>query len=116
MARMHSMKSLGDATNVLKDMATGKRGYDEAAAAAAKGALIRHLQETVALFKDPHADPKSEAKPIIWSEFASFTSKANAAETAATQLDVSSREAIQTGLPAFGQTCSDCHKLYRIEK
>ena len=115
MARMHAMKAIGTSSKVLRQMASGRLAFDVAEAEAAKAALIRHLEETEALFKEPHTDPKSEALPAIWDTFEDFRAKTDAAILKARTLDVGSTEGIRATLPASGQTCSSCHEAYRVD-
>lgn len=115
MARMHAMKTIGASSRVLRQMASGRAAFDAAQAEAAKTALIRYFEQTPELFKEQHTDPKSEALPIIWQQFEDFEAIAQNAVDTANALDVGSLTGIRSTLPAVGQTCSSCHKVYRIE-
>jgi len=115
MARMHAMKSIGTSSKVLRQMASGRIAFDAVDAEAAKTALIRHLEDTEGLFKEPHTDPKSEALPAIWETFEDFRAKTDAAILKARALDVGSVEGIRATLPASGQTCVACHEAYRVD-
>jgi cytochrome c556 len=116
MARMHAMKTVGQAMKVLKDMAAGKRTFDLSGAQTAQQAIVKQLSTTETLFAEPHSDPKSEALPAIWKNRDDFNLKTEAALQAAQRLDVSTLEMIQLGLPGVGQGCLDCHKAYRAKK
>ncbi len=116
MARMDGMKAVGKAMDLLKDMAKGTRALDVIAAQGAKAAIARHLGEAEALFKEPHFDPKSEALPNIWDDYAGFTASLNKAWDATTTLRVRNLEDLRGTLPMTGQGCLDCHKVYRKEK
>ena len=76
LARMEAMKAIGDATKVLGEMAKGAVAFDANAARAAAETIATHAADTPALFEAREADPKSEAKPGIWENFADFTAKA----------------------------------------
>ncbi|WP_420324494.1 c-type cytochrome [Mameliella sp.] len=115
MARMDSMKSIGDAMKVLGRMAKGQTTFDASAAQAAAANIARHSAETPALFEARETDPKSEAKPAIWTDFADFTAKAEALESAA--LDVSNSlttpDDLVPAVQRLGEACKSCHSLYR---
>lgn len=116
MARMNAMLAVGKATDVLKDMASAKRSFDNDIAHAAKMAILEHLSRSEALFKDPHDDPKTEALPAIWEDFRGFKRALHSSERSVRKLDLRSIDTLRATLPAAGQGCSDCHKLYRRKK
>jgi cytochrome c556 len=115
LARMEAMNSIGDAMKVLGRMAKGQATFDASAAQDAAAGIARHSADTPALFKAQETDPKSEARPAIWTDFADFTAKARALETAA--LDVSksltSPDDLVPAMQRLGQACKSCHSLYR---
>ena len=112
-AWMHGMEQISAATKVLGNMARGRADYDSDAAEAAKAALVRHATDIPVLFKVQATDPKSDALPAIWEDYADFTEKAAALGKAAEQLDVSSADTIGAGMRAVGATCKSCHGAYR---
>lgn len=116
MARMNAMLAVGKGTDVLKDMAGAKRPFDTDIARAAKVAILDHLRQSEALFQEPHTDPKTEALPAIWEDFRGFKRALRASEKSVRKLDLNSLETLRATLPAAGQGCSDCHKLYRLKK
>ena len=113
MARMQGMEQIGAASKVLGSIARGRVAFDAGAAASAKAALAQHAAEIPALFEAQEDDPKSEALPAIWSDFADFTAKADALRDAAEAMDVTSAETIAAGMGAVGGSCRSCHKAYR---
>ena len=113
MARMQGMEQIGAASKVLGSIARGRVAFDAGAAASAKAALAQHAAEIPALFEAQEDDPKSEALPAIWSDFADFTAKADALKDAAEAMDVTSAETIAAGMCAVGGSCRSCHKAYR---
>ena len=116
-ARQGLMSMIGKNTGVLGGMASGKTPYDAAAAAAAKAALIEASAKIEATFKDQGgADPASEAKAEIWTNWEDFLKKSTALNTAATAVDVASVETIGAGMGALGGACKDCHTTYRVAK
>ncbi|MES2142818.1 MAG: cytochrome c [Pseudomonadota bacterium] len=99
---------------ILGDMAGGKTAFDATAAETAKAALVAASAEIGAKFETPAEDPKSKAKPEIWTNWDDFVAKAGALNKAATALDVTSAETIGAGMSAIGGACQSCHKAYQI--
>ncbi|MDA7429370.1 cytochrome c [Primorskyibacter aestuariivivens] len=114
--RMDGMKALAEQVKVLGDMAKGKTAYDADRAAAARTALIEEAAKVTAEFEAPETDPKSEALPVIWSDWDGFVSDARALENAVAALDTGSLDGVRAGLGAVGQSCSGCHEDYRLDK
>lgn len=113
MARMQGMSALAAETKLLGEMAKGARSFDAAAAQAATAAIAAHGAEIPALFKAPETDPKSEALPAIWEDFARFEAAASALVTAAQAADLTAPEGLAPALAAIGATCGACHKRFR---
>jgi len=113
-ARSDLMRDIGKNIGVLGDMAGGKAAYDAAAAEAAKAALIADAAAIEVAFKDQGgADPASEAKAEIWTNWDEFLADAKALGDAAGAMDVASVETIGAGMGALGGTCKDCHTEFR---
>ncbi len=116
-ARSDLMRTIGKNTGILGDMAGGKAAYDAAAAEGAKAAIIEASTKIEATFKEQGAaDPASEAKPEIWTNWDAFLKNATALNAAATALDVASAETIGAGMGALGGACKDCHTEFRVKK
>lgn len=113
-ARVAVMKTIGQNAKVLGDMAGGKAPFDAAAAASAKEAIMAATTEIAPKFEPQASDPNSEAKPEIWTNWADFVTKAEAAKTAATALDASSLDSVKAGMGAVGGACKVCHTDYRL--
>jgi len=115
MARMDSMKSIGDDMETLGNMMKGVTAFDAAVARAAAASLAVHAAETPALFEAEEDDPQSEAKAAIWQDYADFTEKSDALVELATGLSTSidSVDDLPAAVRALGQACQTCHKLYR---
>lgn len=118
MVRMHAMKNISDNMKVLVQMNKGERPFNAAEARAAATEITDDGMETPALFEIREDDPKSEAKPEIWENFADFTSKADALVTVASDMSQSLQTFadLQQTVPELGQTCLACHDKYRIKK
>ncbi len=116
-ARSDLMRVIGKNTGILGDMAGGKAAYDAAAAEAAKAAIVEAAGMIEAAFKDQGAaDPASEAKPEIWTEWDDFLGDAKMLGDAAGAMDVASAETIGAGMAALGGACKDCHTEFRVMK
>jgi cytochrome c556 len=116
-ARSELMKKQGMNTGILGDMASGKTPYDAAAAEAAKAALIETAGAIEATFMEQGAaDPASEAKPEIWTNWDEFLADAKKLGEAASAMDVASAESIGAGMGALGGACKDCHTEFRVMK
>lgn len=113
--RQNLMKSFGGAAKTLGGMAGGG-AYDAAAAEAAKATLVAGAANIAAKYKTQGADPASEAKPEIWTNWDDFLVKAKALGNAASAMDASSLEGVQAGMGAIGGACKDCHTTYRMAK
>lgn len=115
MAWMENMKQIGAATKVLGTMAKGAQDFDAATADAALRDLARAAALTPGLFETPQSDPKSEALPVIWENWADFTAESVALEDLARGLEgtITTQKALRRGLRKIGATCTSCHESYR---
>ena len=115
-ARKDLMKTIGGAAKTLGGMASGEVAHDAAAAEAAKQAMIAAAAEIEAKFTNNAADPASEAKPEVWTNWNDFLAKGKALGDAAGALDVASADSIGAGMGAIGGACKACHTDYRVQK
>lgn len=115
MARMESMKSIGDQMKVLGEMAKGAKPFDAAAARAAAAAIAKHAADTPTLFTPQEDDPKSEARAEIWTNFDDFTAKSEALVKLAQDLSTSidGADDLPMAMTSLGAACQACHKPYR---
>ncbi|MGR3515150.1 MAG: c-type cytochrome [Paracoccaceae bacterium] len=115
MARMHGMKDIASDVKVLGDMAKGTTAFDQAAARVAATSIARHAGEAPGLFEAREDDPKSEALPAIWDNFADFTEKSLELEAIALGLSetIASPDDLRPALQQLGGTCKACHEVYR---
>ncbi len=114
-ARMMAMSTIGKNVKTLGMMAKGGAPFDSAKAAAAAAAIAGQAHDVPSLFEAEETDPESEAKPEIWTNYADFTTKAEAMLAAAESFDSSSLDTLKASLGKLGGTCNDCHKEYRLE-
>lgn len=114
MARMHSMKDMSQDAKALGKMAMGAQGFDAAEVSARLEAMAEEAARIGALFEGADEDPKSEALPAIWADFAEFERRAQALEAfLRDQSGLSSAEALQPLMQELEVQCGGCHKLYR---
>ncbi len=114
MARMDGMLSAQTSTKVLIDMASGKRAFDARAATAAQAVILQDLARVPDLFETPHQDSRSEALPIIWTQYDDFLKRNDAAIAAMQAVQTETRAGLQATLPQAGAACLDCHQTYRL--
>ena len=112
-ARMHLMEEVKNATGVLGGMAKGSISFDAAQAKSAADSLAASAAAIPAAFEVEATDPASESLPVIWTDFAGFSDKAMALQTAAEAVDTSSLDGVRAGMQAVGRSCGGCHKTYR---
>jgi cytochrome c556 len=115
MARMEAMSQIGDGMKVLGGMMKGELAYDTAKAQAALDKIEAASQQVPALFEAPESDPKSEALPAIWDNWADFEAKATALTEAASG-EITGEEGLRPTLGALGGACKDCHRDYRVNR
>ncbi len=116
LARQGLMNKIAKSTKVLGDMASGKTEFSGPAATNAKKSLIDYAPKIPAAFEKQADDPKSEAKPNIWTDMDGFNAKAKGLGDAAGAIDVSSLETLKAGMGEIGGACKACHKEYRAKK
>lgn len=114
-ARMEVMETIRDNFGTIASMAQGKTAFDAAAAANAKAAALEASTDITTVFETEAMDPKSEAKPEIWTNWDDFADKAAALETSLSGLDTESLEAMKAGFRTVAGACGACHKAYRTE-
>ncbi len=107
------MDGQGGSMKVLGGMASGEVPFDAAAAGAAKAALMASSAEIGAKFMTQATDPKSKAKPEIWTEWDDFMADGKKLNEAATALDASTADGLKAGLGAVGAVCKDCHTEFK---
>lgn len=114
-ARMHAMNQIGADTKVLGQMAKGETGFDAAAARAAAARIAQHAGQTPALFEAREDDPKSEARPEIWADYADFTARAHDLERVAGDLSrqIAAPADLRAAIPMLAGACKACHSKYR---
>ena len=117
-ARMDEMSAIAENMKTLGQMSKGATEFDAAVARSAAAAIAEHAAATPGLFEANETDPKSEARPEIWSNFEDFATKATELETIAIGFSTSINDAtdLSAAMGALGANCKSCHSVYRIEK
>ena len=111
--RMATMNAANAALTSLSDMMGGRALFDKDRALAARKALIAETGRITAVFRQPHTDPLSRARPVIWSRWGDFRSRARATHRAARRLRTSSLATLRQTLPRQVAACLNCHRAYR---
>lgn len=113
LARTTSMTQSKTALAILGNMANGKIPFNRARASDARRDLIKSTRSIPKLFRKPHTDPQSDARPVIWTQWADFEARADNAEAAARAIDTSSLPYMLASLPQVLIACLQCHETYR---
>ena len=111
------MQDLGEAQELLNDMAAESIPVDEAAFRAAAQTVAQRASGMLGVFENQTIVVESRTKPEVFTNWADFTAKHGALVTAANALN----EAASTGGFAAGrslvaplrETCGNCHRPYR---
>ena len=112
--RMHVMGQIGGAMKDLGGMAKGAVPFDADKIDAALQSLGTEAAKIVPTFEAQEDDPKSEARPEIWTNFSDFTREAEALQRVIGEAgSVSTTADLGALVGALGATCASCHKAYR---
>lgn len=114
-ARMAAMSAISEHMKSLGMMARGATAFDAEAARAAAAAIADHAAAVPGLFEANETDPRSEARPEIWTNFEDFGAKAAELESIAAGLSASitAPEDLGPALGGLGANCRSCHSVYR---
>ena len=114
-ARMDAMSAIGAQMKTLGQMAKGAAAFDRDEARSAAAIIAKHAAATPVLFEANEDDPKSEAKPAIWLDFADFTAKSDDLKGVALKLSksIGSAQDLGPAMKSLGDACKACHKTYR---
>ena len=115
-ARMDGMKTMAADLKKLGLMARGVTPFDAANANAALLSLKTENDRIPALFAPAATDPKSEARPAVWTDPAGFAQRTAEMGQALDAMTTSSASQIAASLRNVGAACSACHEAYRVRK
>jgi len=115
MARMVNMSSIADQMKVLGAMAKGQSDFELSTAQTALKEISLLSGATQSHFAAPETDPKSEARPEIWTSFEDFTKRSKDLEALALGLagSVTNLETLRAGMGQLAASCKACHSQYR---
>ncbi|WP_068109558.1 c-type cytochrome [Tropicimonas marinistellae] len=116
LARMQGMSAINDAMKTLSAMVKGDATFDADAAAGARAKLVAEIDAMPGLFAAPETDPKSEARPEIWTDPATFAARIDASRVAVAALDTATLESLAAGFTTVGLSCKGCHDSFRQRK
>ncbi len=112
-AWMANMELIAEQTKLIGDMAKGAAAFDADAAEAALALIAARAEEIPDLFADEADDPKSEARPAIWTQWDDFESEAASLVEIAANAEVETLDDLRIALRDLGATCKSCHGTYR---
>lgn len=115
MTRMNGMSAIADNMKIIAVMSKGAEPFNVDEAQQALASIAFHASQTPALFEANEQDPKSEAKPEIWTNFDDFTSKAVELESLANQLTptIEKQDDLRNAVFLLGANCKSCHEAYK---
>jgi cytochrome c556 len=115
MARMTVMSDIGEQMKLIGAMAKGRADFDAAAANDALVEIAAQAAQIAPMFETRADDPKSEALPVIWEDFARFAELASETEAVAERLagTIGTKDDLAPVLGQLGGACKACHQDYR---
>ena len=115
-ARMEGMKTMAADLKKLGKMARGITPFDDAKAKAALMSLKTENDRIPVLFAPEASDPKSEARPAVWTDPTGFARRTKEMGQALDDMTPSSASDIAASMRTIATACSACHQDYRIKK
>ena len=114
-SRMLAMSTFVENMRTLGGMAKGVIDFDLEQSKAALANIESTAKTVPVLFESDEMHPKSEALPLIWTNFADFTAKSEALEGVAAKAlaSFSSKDDLIPSIRALGGMCKSCHSKYR---
>ncbi|RPE63141.1 cytochrome c556 [Pacificibacter maritimus] len=112
--RMEGMSEISGALKTLGSMAKGAVEFDAVAAQAAVNEVAEQAQAIPVLFEAQVTDPKSEAKPEIWTNWDEFVATAAVLQSAAESAEISDVASIGAAMGAMSGSCKACHSKFRM--
>jgi cytochrome c556 len=120
-ARQEHMKGLGAASKAVKEQLSG--GAPDLSVIKVQAAKLDDGAKALTTWfpagSGQSADPKSEALPVVWSDWSGFQTKAKAFADAAAKFDAVAQSGNSAGVgPAFhdvSAACKGCHETYKAK-
>ncbi|WP_109464889.1 c-type cytochrome [Albibacillus kandeliae] len=115
MNRMMGMSALAKHMKLIGGMAKGETTFDAAAVNTTLGKMSEEASYIPSLFETEADDPKSEALPVIWEKFDTFTDHAATLETLTSGLagTVETEADLRSVVQQVGKACGACHSTFR---
>lgn len=115
MNRMMGMSALAKHMKLIGGMAKGETTFDAAAVNTTLGKMSEEASYIPSLFETEADDPKSEALPVIWEKFDTFTDHAAKLETLTSGLagTVETEADLRSVVQQVGKACGACHSTFR---
>ncbi|MBL3705126.1 cytochrome c [Sulfitobacter sp. BDSS02] len=115
MNRMMGMSALAKQMKLIGGMAKGEAEFDAAAVNSALGKMSEEASYIPSLFETQADDPKSEALPVIWEKFDTFSEHAEKLETLTAGLagTVETEADLRSAVQQVGKACGACHSTFR---
>lgn len=117
MSRMIGMSELAKQMKAIGSMAKGETAFDADAINAALAKISEEAGNIPSLFEKRALDPKSEALPVIWEDFGTFTAHATDLEEVSGGLigTVQTSADLGPAVQQIGQACGACHADFRAK-
>lgn len=112
-AWMAGMENLAAATKTLGQMAKGEVAFDARAARSALDEIETHAARIPALFQTRASDPRSEARPAIWTNWDQFVALSDDLSQVAASSGVGDLDRLRQTLKKIGAACNACHSDFR---
>ena len=117
MARMTLMTDIAKEMEAFSAIAKEETAFDAEAVKQRADNLAAHARGIITLFEMEASDPKSEAREEIWTDWSGFTTATEEMERAAQALgSTNTLDGFRSAFRGVGQSCTACHKDYRINK
>lgn len=115
LARMNGMSAIAQEMKTIGSTAKGEIDFEASRMDAALKTIAREAERIPTLFSAESTDPKSEALPEIWTDFADFQEKAGALQAVSSGLvgEIESVGDLRPAMRRIGKTCRACHADYR---
>lgn len=113
------MDNFSQSQRDLKSSFTAVKAGDWEGVIAKARAMAKWGQKIPSMFPEGSNNPPSEASPKIWEDMSGFTAASldfvAAAENVIATAETANKKDTIAALKALGQTCSACHKNYRVK-
>ncbi|WP_196223430.1 cytochrome c [Roseibium sp. RKSG952] len=117
--RMQGMEAIAAATRQVGQMLKNPTGYDAVSVEESARIIQAHAgQNMTALFPEGSLEPPTEARPEIWTDWATFEEYAKDLQKQASSLEIEAEQGPDIARPRFGKlaaSCKSCHEQFRAK-